>query len=517
MIREIELQDVGPIVKFTIPFPDEGQGKIIVLKAPNNTGKSVALEAVDKHFGGEGHPTRRRDAAGSGSIRGLGALVTLGQTTRTSGELAVRALSSRYRPDLLVDPGIKDSKKADRARIKALIELRGVKPDLKLFDELVDSREELERLVPGDVLHGGDVLAIQQALKKALEAAARKAEGEAKSEKGHAQADAEAAENERVDTSIEDDMPALVAAHEQAIADRSAKETQAQEAAKADHRRQEQEAELEKLVEKQAGGQTRDQVIAHCEEIEAKFDNAAKMLDAAQKAYTTAGRTVDAANNEYGIFQSQFAEAKRTRKAVIEREQAITQTRQTIAVLSGGPRPSEADLDKAASDVDLARSNIAAAEARGRARAALARRDKHAEKAASLESSATRLRTAAKSSEHVFAEMITGGKWSVRDERLLVNLDGADVLFAEQSAGTRWTVSIDETIGAARRVDAEAFQLQQEAWEGIDFQNRQSLNRQIRDTAVCMITGESSREEGDPTELTSYVYGEEQAVGAPEG
>ncbi|RMF87703.1 MAG: hypothetical protein D6741_20230 [Planctomycetota bacterium] len=75
MIRQIQIENVGPIERLAIPLPDAG---VVVLRGRNGSGKSHALAAVDSLVGGRGK-VPCRDGAKKGIVEGVGAKITIGR------------------------------------------------------------------------------------------------------------------------------------------------------------------------------------------------------------------------------------------------------------------------------------------------------------------------------------------------------------------------------------------------------------------------------------------------------
>jgi predicted ATPase len=144
MIRMVEIQNVGPIEKLSIPLPASG---VVVLRGRNGVGKSHALAAIDSLISGRGKPPCR-DGAEKGLVEGFGARLTIGRSQRRTGEAEVITLEGRLDISQLVQPPLKDEEAADRQRIKALVQLSGQSADLEAFAHIIPQGMTVDELVP---------------------------------------------------------------------------------------------------------------------------------------------------------------------------------------------------------------------------------------------------------------------------------------------------------------------------------------------------------------------------------
>ena len=166
--RAVEIENVGPIERLSIPLPDAG---VVVLRGRNGAGKSHALAAMDSLLTARGK-LPCRDGARSGLVEGVGARLSIGRSTRRTGEAEVATLEGRFDISQLVQPPIKDEEAADKARIKALIQLSGVKADATEFAALLPDGITLGSLVDTDQ-QSADPVTLAGQLKRALESQAR--------------------------------------------------------------------------------------------------------------------------------------------------------------------------------------------------------------------------------------------------------------------------------------------------------------------------------------------------------
>lgn len=209
----IELSDVGPIHHLEIPLP--AGGGVVCLKGRNDAGKSETLKAVDALVSGRGS-IEKRDGSARGEIRlGDARLTVVKQQRRDGAELAAVSLDSRFDLADLVDPGLKDPEKADSFRIKALVQLAGVTPDVTLFHQLANGKGEFDAIVRPEAAEAADIVTMAAMIKRDFEAAARKEHDKSENFLGNALGHREAALG--YDASVEADSDKLQASLESAI------------------------------------------------------------------------------------------------------------------------------------------------------------------------------------------------------------------------------------------------------------------------------------------------------------
>lgn len=268
----IEIENVGPTRRLRIEInPDGG---LHVLRGRNGTGKSRTLEAAKAYLEGGGALEPHYDAT-EGAISGIGtAKLRVGRKTTRSGELEVETLGG---DDLaaLVDPHLKDAEAADAERAKAICRLAKIKPDLAPFEALVGGADALRAIASNKSLGLDSLPETAAAIKRDVEADARKIEGEAKNEAGRATGIRETLAG--VDFGMDHDEARLGAALEDAIRTQTEMRTRAQAAALA--RKTAQDAS-EKLARAREGyqGLTVEDASANVTKAEAAMTDAGQAV-----------------------------------------------------------------------------------------------------------------------------------------------------------------------------------------------------------------------------------------------
>jgi DNA repair exonuclease SbcCD ATPase subunit len=172
-MKTIEISDIGPVEHVSIPVPESGG--VVVLKARNGRGKTNTLQAVETIATGKGSLSVR-DGALRGEVSGWGAKVTVGRSTRRTGELEVYTLEGKLSIADLVDPGLKSDEAADARRIRALASLTADKVDASRFFELLGGKDAFLEIVSPSAMEGDDWVAVADKIKRDIEREARKEE-----------------------------------------------------------------------------------------------------------------------------------------------------------------------------------------------------------------------------------------------------------------------------------------------------------------------------------------------------
>ena len=485
MPRKLKLTNVGPIAALELTAPDSG---LLVLKARNGRGKTSALEAIESAITGQGKlPVR--DGALRAEVEAFGVTLTVGRKAKRSGELEVTSLHGRLDVGHLVDPGLKSPEAADAQRIKALIQIAGVRPSTELFAGLFRDREEFERIVPPAAGESADLPTMAGIVKRSLEAAARSTEGAAEHAMGRAKAAEAAAGDTRVDA-----LPDREAAQDtlsDAIATRERIRADERNAIEARRRWRTAKDALEDATLEHKGPTVAQadadvkQAAAHCTEAETAVRAAQEALRVAEsdaKAATIALRHATA-------IRSAAAEHAKA----LEGWQAIVD-----APLPAQPDPQ--DVMEADLRVELAHEAVSRAVIVHEALRHHAARKTALEEAAALRSQADRLRNAAGGVDEILSECVSRAGTPLRVEagRLICDTHRGPTLFAELSQGERWRMALDVAI--ERVGEAGCIPISQECFEGLDPQNRAAIAKHLADRGALGITAEASGDDEIVTE-----------------
>lgn len=487
-MQTIEITDVGPVRRASIPIPEDGG--IVILRARNGRGKTKTLEAVESAMTGRGK-IDVRDGALRGEVEAFGVELKVGRSTRRTGELEVTSLDGRLSVAELVDPGLKSDDAADARRIKALVTLTGVAPSAELFYPLVGGREEFERLVGTSALASDDLVTMADRIKRDLESAARKEESQSEHAEGRARGAREAAAG--TDVKAECDAATLQKGLEAAIQLESRLKAEAEAHFKAVKAAKLAQDQLEDAEASYSGlslvDATQDESMA-----KETVDEAEKAVRDAEERLRTAKATFESARNHYST-------TIHIRKTAEKHESMVRQWRDQIAATIPA-QPDQHDLAAAAHAVETTRTAVEQGALIRKAKQHLAESDLHANAAKSHAAEAVRLREAAKGTDEVLSGVVakTGCPLRVEAGRLVLDTKRGATYFADLSHGERWKMALDIAIDA---VGAKGvLTLPQEAWEALDPQNRELIAEHVAGRGVVILTAEASNDE----ELVAEVF-----------
>jgi len=489
----ITIQDVGPVEALSIPV----QPGVVVLRGPNDSGKSLSIEAASKLAGGNSTVTRR-DKATSGSIEGLGVKISVRQSARRSGELEALSIEGKLSIADLVDPKIKDPVAADRQRIKAILQLTGVKADVKLFENLLPGNSLPEKLSVATI-KTDDLVELAAGVKRDLEAASRKEASEAEKAETLALSYRQAAEG--VDMGVETDGVVLQGVLEDALHvhstilanEQSAKESKAAgEQAKAKLREfaARQRPALGEVTAKQA--ECTGEVAFRDNEVESastevtraetdlaktksRLDRAKQKKEVAAILLTAANGAVNHRQHEDDLLHDWKGEVDIANAVVVpspeqvaEAEQPVTQAREAIEQ-AAVVREAKKKAVEAESLRVLAKTHNRAAES---------------------------LREAARATDDVLSEAVASESLTVKGGRLVTqHPDRGEVYYGDRSDGTRWKLAIDEAIKRIRQLGAEQTALipvPQAAWSELDPTNKTAVHEYAVAKGVTILTAEAT-------------------------
>ena len=475
MIRMVEIQNVGPIEKLSIPLPASG---VVVLRGRNGVGKSHALAAVDSLVSGRGKPPCR-DGAEKGLVEGLGARLTIGRSQRRTGEAEVVTLEGRLDISQLVQPPIKDEEAADRQRIKALVQLSGQSADLNAFAKILPPGMKLDELVPPSE-RAEDPVVLAGQLKRALEAEARRVEKQLQS----LQVDLAAMEQ----LVTEPPQPGIPEVQEETIAQAKAAYIEAQKAEAAlrvraeevEKRRQQAEKAKSVLASLQA-----DLEKQNVETLQTQEKELAEQISKLEKALAVARERLNQ-------VQQQLQKARQVQSQVEQLKRVIAETPEPI---------SQADLEAASQAVEKARQNLERLESLSRNQQLAAEAQQLAEKIRRGEAVAALVRDAARSTDQVLSDMVSQVTSRLRVEggRLVCDTDRGVEPFGELSPGERWRIALE--VAAQQVGQGGLVTVPQEAWEALDPVNRAEIAQIARQVGVVILTAEADAAETIQAEI----------------
>ena len=472
-MSELKITDIGPIEELTIPVPEEGG--VVVLRGRNGTGKTHALAAVDTLLGGKSRPASRDGSLGA-VIEGLGARLTVARRASRTGEIEIGHLEGED-PSLLVDPGLKDAGAADAERVRALLRLARAQPDPLAFAPLVGGETELRELCKESTLEATDVPALAGAIKRDLEAAARKSENEA--ENLSSRAEGVVATLRDLVGDVEEVLEGRSLVDARLIHENNIRKLERAESLQESSRKR---IEAADAARESLGMMGRDGTEDRFREAAAEFVEASERCTRLKEQLTSAEEEARKAAEEEG---RQFT--RKHEREALERSIAAAADAQVV------PEAELLEMRRAleeSGDV-VERASIMERSAGLRADAKLL-----ADQADIAKRTGNKLRIAAGGTEAVVTQAVAaicGEDMEIREGRLMVRAPRGLVAFCDLSQGERWRRALDIAVAAVG--EGGLLVVRQEAWEGLDPPNRKAVAEHAKSLRTVIVTAQADEGE----------------------
>lgn len=495
--RTISAENLGPISELEFALESPG---VTVLVAPNGSGKTILLEAVQAAARGEGK-LPLRDRTKRGRVEAFGATITIGGSCRHTGGFEVTNLEGRFDLAELVDPRIKAPDKADNARIKALVALTGVKASVDLFRKHDAFAESFAEVVKADSTATDDLVEMARKIKANYDEAARAKEDTAEREIGHAAALVAPAE---LDLEDESDPAILQAAYDEA------RDVQTRLSARAD------EAERTKASHDQAKAMLDSLAV---DELIAERDSLSTLITESDAEATQHLQSIEELKRQISELQLRRTHLKEQSVSAAAKVETIGRQLEIVAkataTIEAGcvPAPTAEEREAAREALETAR---AAMERGTLIRQALKDAEKaavHRKAAGKAKQTALKFRDAGKATDEVLSSCIKCSHLRVESDgkaaRLVTDSTerGRSIPYHELSDGEKWTIAID--IGADQVGKGGLLVISQVGWEGIDGRNRGLIHEHAKERGVYILTAEASSDPEATPEIQPTLFGSE--------
>jgi energy-coupling factor transporter ATP-binding protein EcfA2 len=427
----VEIKNVQAIRELVIDLPDN-EGGVMVLKGRNAAGKSTALSLLSGLLSGRGS-FDPRDGTKKGLIEGLGKKVTVGGSTRFSGELEVPALEGRFDFSDLVRPAGKTQETRDKVRVKALLGLSGATADASLFYDILGGKENFDLVVPREALDTNDLVDMADRVRRAIHKKAGDFESEAARENGYAQSCRDAAGDvkDKTKPDLDSIQSAAYAAEKSAATIKERKRSAVAERERIDSTR----ARVEE-ARKTYTGPTEEDAKAKRASAQKEFDEANESVKAL-KAQLARAEDVMRERSILLVSATKAHEQAKQHAALIASLSESLETHGSI------DEPSDMDIALADQEVEVARRAVIEAaqaiKAIEKSEEALA----HSRMAYGFTEKAEELRDAAKTVDECLTKALPAGP--LRSENGVMVMDtqrGKGVPFDECSDGERWLAAL---------------------------------------------------------------------------
>ena len=493
----ISAENLGPIANFEFTPRKHG---VTVLVAPNGSGKSILLEAVQTAAIGKGK-LPLRDRTKKGTFSAFGAVITIGGTCRHSGGFEVTNLEGRFDLAMLVDPGLVSPAAADNTRIKALVSLTGVEASVNLFKSH-EAFVDFDNVVTTTAVETDDLVLMAAKIKKAYDDAALLKERFAENQTGQATALIPPAD---LDLEAESDAAVLQTAYNEARDYRTTLEEQERAAKQSSTSIAESQELLGRL--NAIGLSKEHETLTN----ESRSASAAISLKSAR--ITELEQEIRQLKTEITSCSNVVSSAELRLKQVAANIELVNAAKATIAK-SVVAAPDPATVMEA---IDALAAAERAVENGMKIRAALANQDKrnaHLQTAKEAKLRAIKYREAAKASDDVLSASIKCPQLRVESDgkaaRLVTDTDrGKSIAYHDLSEGERWAVAID--IAADQVGEDGLVVISQVGWEGIDGRNRINIDHRATERKIFILTAEAAADPLANKEIKPLALAEAEA------
>lgn len=490
--RTISAENLGPISQLGFALESPG---VTVLVAPNGSGKTILLEAVQAAARGDGK-LPLRDRTKRGKVEAFGATITIGGTCRHTGEFEVTNLEGRFDLAALVDPRIKSPPLADNARIKALVSLTGVDASVDLFRKH-EAFQNFDRIVRAGSTATDDLVEMARKIKADYDEAARAAEDEAERETGHAAGLVTAKE---IDLKAESDPKTLQQQYDAARDVLAQLRERAASSEKVNTARRE-AAELIESLGSDALADERSQLV---ESVQAMAEESSLNFKTISELERQIGELLS--RNKH---LTESAITSKARLESIDRQIAMVESARKTLDSGAIEEPSDDEIVAAHEAVEAAQRAVEQGALIRQAKQDQEKAAQHRKASAAARDRAGKYRDAGKATDEVLSSCIKCPQLRVESDgksaRLVADTGrGKSIPYHDLSDGEKWTIAID--IGADQVGEGGLLVISQVGWEGIDGKNRQIIHQRAVERGVYILTAEAAADPDAEREIVPTPF-----------
>ncbi len=497
--HKISASNLGPIAETEFSLMAPG---VTVLVAPNGSGKSILLDAVQAAAKGEGK-LPLRDRTRKGRVEAFGATITIGGTCRHTGSFEVTNIEGRFDLAALVDPRLKSAAACDKARIKALVALTGVEASVAMFRNH-EAFHDFDTVVTSEALATDDPIEMAAKIKACYDDEALKAERLSEREYGQASALIPASE---INLDEESDQAVLQEAYNEA----RDQVTRLQEQKKNAEAARQQLEKAQKLVDDLGA----DELLEDREELCEWLEGVDEVLQEKSSEIEALLVKVESLRSEVKQINAKAAESK-TRIQNIDRQlKMVEDAKKVLADRKSLVEPEQQDIDDANEQLQLASAAIERGVKIREAKKNAERVTHHRLLAKTNQERALRYRDAGKATDEVLSSCIKCDQVRVESDgktaRLVCDTErGKSIPYHDLSDGERWKLAID--IGADQVGKGGLLVISQVGWEGIDGKNRQLIHDHAVSRGVYILTAEAASDPNASKEIVPTYMGDTDSV-----
>lgn len=492
--RTISAENLGPIHELGFSLDEPG---VTVLVAPNGSGKTILLDAVQAAARGKGK-LPLRDRTKRGKVEAFGAVITIGGTCRHTGEFEVTNLEGRFDLAGLVDPRIESPALADKARIKALVSLTGVESSIDLFKKH-EAFKNFDKVVRAGSTQTDDLVEMARKIKGDYDEAARSAEDESERETGHADG---LKPPEGLNLKADSDSVKLQLAYDRERDNLTRLITTADEASRQEKQRAKALEAISELKAADPDGQKSSLIEARAFKSSLLKDHQEELVRLRERAQVVEAK-IHSLDYEIKSSDSMMTSIDAQIESLRIAESVVAET----AIKS----PSPEELESQQNSVFSAQADV---EKGALIRQAMKDQDKalqHRKAAGQARERALAYRDAGKATDEVLSSCIKCPQLRVESDgksaRLVADTNrGKSIPYHDLSDGEKWTIAID--IGADQVGAGGLLVISQIGWEGIDGKNRQIIHSRAVEREVYILTAEAASDPNAAREIVPTSFAE---------
>lgn len=492
----IAATNLGPITDIEFALQSPG---VTVLVAPNGSGKTILLDAVQAAARGEGK-LPLRDRTRKGKVEAFGAVITIGGTCRHTGSFEVTNLEGKFDLAQLVDPRLKSPVAADRARIKALVSLTGVAASPERFKGH-EAFEDFDSVVTGDALATDDLIDMAAKIKACYDDEALKMERRAEREFGQATALIPGSD---IDLTEECDADILQTAYNEARDEVIRLEEQAKNAVKTRERIQNAERVISDIGD--------DDLILERSELLEFLEEVDDSIEKENQEIQVLLTEVEARRGRIKQIQSKAVDSRARIASVDRLLTLVDEAKKVLADKTAMAVPEEQDITDAKEQLAVAAAAIEQGVKIRNAKENAKKVALHRAAAKEAQDKAGKYRDAGKATDEVLSGCIKCPQVRVESDgksaRLVTDhtIRGASIPYHDLSDGEKWTIAID--IGADQVGEGGLLVISQIGWEGIDGANRLAIHEHAVKRGVYILTAEAASDPNATREIIPTPMGQ---------
>lgn len=483
MSTVVRATNLGPIKEIEFELPDDYRG-VVLIRGGQGAGKSTLTRGLRAVLGNKVRLNPREvEADGefvakSGSVEIGGRKVSVGARQTVKGDLEFGTIEDRMEIEDLINPRGETPEVRNANRIKALLGVTGVKPDITAFYDVVGGKAEMDTLLTPKDQGNADLVELAGKIKRALDARATTVETQAANAEKNRVAAAAAAEG--VDLTAEPDAVKLLGSYK-AATDRAEK-LRGQRDSYNDAQAKAASARA-KLADHEAKATT------SMAKAQAEFDGAVQQEKDAEAVVVKLQSELLQASE----YLSKCTQAKNSARLILdtasETEHTVAAWRDQIEAVAALPNPTDEELAGAALAIEDAQAAVDLGSRVRTAQAKMKEAEVYAGEKERFEKQAAKIREQGKAVFDVLTKQIPAGPLYCAAGVLVVDTaDRKAEPFDQLSDGERSKIAFQYAVDAVG--EGGMVTLPQQFWDGLSESSKAWAAQYVVDHDVIAFAGE---------------------------